>query len=88
MRLESLAIVDYRERITNALIRLLGCSDRSVPSSLYLYCLHATKPDCMFFDGTSAICDDKFAMCYSCKLTTKEVAAYLPPISDIHFDTL
>ena len=27
------------------------------------------------FDGTSAICNDKFAMCYHCKLTLKEVAA-------------
>ena len=24
-------MVDFRERITNALIRLLGCSDRSLP---------------------------------------------------------
>ena len=42
-----------------------------------LYCLHATKPDFMIFDfdGTSAICDDKFAMCYPCKLTLKDVAA-------------
>ena len=31
MRIESLAIIDFRERTTNALIRLLGCSDRSVP---------------------------------------------------------
>ena len=37
--------------------------------------LHATKPDFMIFDVTSAICDDKFAMCYPCKLTLKEVAA-------------
>ena len=75
MGIESLDIIDFRGLITNRLIRLLGCSDRSAPSSRYLYCLHATKPDCMFFDGTSAICDDKFAMCYSCKLTPKEVAA-------------
>ena len=75
MRIESLAIIDFRERITNALIRLFGCSDRSIPSSLYLYCLHSTKPDCMFFDGTSAICDDKFVMSYSCKLIPIEVAA-------------
>ena len=75
MRIESLAIIDFGERITNALIRLFGWSDRSIPSSLYLYCLHSTKPDCMFFDGASAICDDKFAMCYSCKLIPKEVAA-------------
>ena len=33
------------------------------------------KPDCMLFDGTSAICDDKFAMCYPCNLTLKDVAA-------------
>ena len=26
-------------------------------------------------DGTCAICDDKFAMCYHCKLTLKKVAA-------------
>ena len=75
MCIENLAIIDFRERITNVLIRLLGCSDRSIESSLYLYSLHATKPDCMFFDGISAICDDKFAMCYSCKLTLKKVAA-------------
>ena len=31
MRIGSLAIIDFRERTTNALIRLLGCSDRSVP---------------------------------------------------------
>ena len=31
MRIGSLAITDFRERTTNALIRLLGCSDRSVP---------------------------------------------------------
>ena len=29
----------------------------------------------MIFYGTSAIWDDKFAMCYPCKLTLKEVAA-------------
>ena len=54
--IENLAIIDFREWITNALIRLLGCSDRSIQSSLYLYCLHATKPDWFFFDGMSAIC--------------------------------
>ena len=31
MLIGSLAIIDFRERITNALIRLLGYSDRSVP---------------------------------------------------------
>ena len=30
MRIGSLAIIDFRERTTNALIRLLGCSDLSV----------------------------------------------------------
>ena len=50
--------------------------------------LHATKPDCMFFDGASAICDDKFAMCYPCKLTLKDVAALLSPIFDVHLATL
>ena len=51
MRIESLAIVDFREGITNALIRLLGCSDRSVPSSLYLYCLHAKNQIICFSMG-------------------------------------
>ena len=55
--------------------RLLGCSNWSISSSLYLYCLYATKPDFMIFNETSAICDDKFGMCYPCKLTLKEVAA-------------
>ena len=40
------------------------------------------------FDGSSAICNDKFAMCYPCKLTLKEVAAQLPPIFDVHLATL
>ena len=65
MRIGSLAIIDFREGTTNALIRLLGYSDRSVPfNKTRLY---------VFFNGTSAIFD-KFAMCYSCKLTPKEVA--------------
>ena len=50
-------------------------SDPSISSSLYLYCLLTTKPDFMIFDVSSAICDDKFAMCYHCKLTLKDVAA-------------
>ena len=51
LRIENLAIIDFREWITNALIRLLGCLDQSIPSSLYLYCLHATKPDWFFSMG-------------------------------------
>ena len=62
MLIGSLAIIDFRERTTNALIRLLGCSDRSVP---LLFACNKTRLY-VFFNGTSAICD-KFAMCYSCK---------------------
>ena len=83
MCIGSLDIIDFRERTTNALIRLLGCSDRSVP---LLFACNKTR--LCFFKGTSAAICDKFAMCYSCKKTPKEVAALLPPISDVHLDTL
>ena len=74
MRIASLTIIDFR--IINAPIRLLGCSDRSVPLSLYLYCLRATKPDYMFFDGTGAICDDKL-QCALAAVRSKAVVMLL-----------
>ena len=61
----------------------LVCTLESVP-----FLLHATESDCLFCDEASAICDDSFVMCYACKLTPKKVAAELPSILGVHFDTL
>ena len=39
----------------------------------FIVCMQLNQID-FFFDGTSAICDDKLAICYSCKLTPNLVA--------------
>ena len=91
MYIASLAIILNREQITKVLIRLLGCSDRSVTSSLH-FLLHVTESNtCSLFGDEASltcICDDKFVMCYACKLTQKEVAAELSSILGVHLDTL
>ena len=73
-------------RIASSAINFFGSNNKCADQTAWMLCsvyliesvpllFAGNKTRFYDFDGTSAICNDKCAMCYPCKLTLKEVAA-------------